>query len=316
MCGCQHENELDKVVGTLEWDRIELTNEVSEPIVKLHVREGEKVNQGDVVLEFDKRRAQATLNSFIAIEEQLQARLDELVAGSRIEVMEQAKQAVVQAKSELHLAEIDLARIKALVKKNLTSQADLDNSWAIYKKAKAQLALEEAKLDALLAGTRKEQVEQARKALQSAQAQVAHQQINLEHLTLLAPAKGLVDSLPYKEGEEPKTGSVVAVMLVGNNPYARVYIPEPLRAQIKPGQSAKVFVDGVESPFSGRVRVVSNDPVFTPYYSLTEADRSRLAYLAKVDLVDDEANQLPAGLPLNVVFESSETAIFQSDVKH
>jgi HlyD family secretion protein len=58
----------------------------------------------------------------------------------------------------------------------------------------------------------------------------------------------------------------------------------------------EVHADGVERNFQGTVRWVSSDASFTPYFALTEHDRSRLSYLAEIDLAD--AARLPAGLPV------------------
>jgi HlyD family secretion protein len=55
-------------------------------------------------------------------------------------------------------------------------------------------------------------------------------------------------------------------------------------------------VDGVDGAFTGRVRWVSSDATFTPYFALTEHDRSRLSYLAEIDI--PEAADLPSGVPL------------------
>jgi len=120
-----------------------------------------------------------------------------------------------------------------------------------------------------------------------------------------APRAGRVDALPFELGERPSAGAVVAVLLVGETPYARVYVPEPVRAQITPGSPAQVFVDGVEQPFAAKVRRVSSDAVFTPYFALTERDRTRLSYLAEV-VLEGEAHGLAAGVPVEVVFGKGE----------
>lgn len=301
--GCQQYNNSIDIVGTLEWDRIELTNESNEAIVQLMAKEGDRLKKDDIILSFDNRRAQADLNNAVAIRDQLAARLNELTAGARKEDIEQARQSVLQAKSYLHLAEIELSRSKTLFRQKLSSQTELDRTTTEFEGRKAQLALEQSKLNELETGSRKEQIEQAEQALQAAEAQRQHRQINLQQLQIRAPAEGLLDSLPFKVGEQPQPGSVVAVMLAGEHPYARVYIPEQIRAQIHAGKAASIYVDGVKQVFKAQVRSVSYDPAFTPYYSLTEADRSRLGYLAKLDLLDNSARELPAGLPLKVVFE-------------
>jgi HlyD family secretion protein len=90
----------------------------------------------------------------------------------------------------------------------------------------------------------------------------------------------------------------VAVLLADAAPYARVYVPEAVRAQAVPGARVTVHIDGVAGQFAGRVRSVSHEAAFTPYYALTERDRGRLSYLAKIDLEGDAARALPTGLPL------------------
>ncbi len=39
---------------------------------------------------------------------------------------------------------------------------------------------------------------------------------------------GVLDTLPFEVGERPGPGDVVAVLLTGEQPYARVYVPERL----------------------------------------------------------------------------------------
>ena len=88
-------------------------------------------------------------------------------------------------------------------------------------------------------------------------------------------------------------------MLGGRQPYARVYIPERLRAHVRPGVDARVSVDGLDAPVAAHVRWVAHEAAFTPYFALTERDRGRLTYLAKVD-IDDRQERLPDGVPVDV----------------
>jgi HlyD family secretion protein len=59
-------------------------------------------------------------------------------------------------------------------------------------------------------------------------------------------------------------------------------------------------VDGVAQPFTGALRYIAGEASFTPYYALTQRDRSRLAYLAEIDLPEPAARNLPAGVPVEV----------------
>jgi HlyD family secretion protein len=119
--------------------------------------------------------------------------------------------------------------------------------------------------------------------------------------TVRAPRPGIVEALPYELGERPAAGRAVAVLLADGAPYARVYVPEPLRSRFAAGAQVELTVDGQDRRYRGVVRYVSAEAAFTPYYSLTQKDRSRLAYAAEIDLVEQEAARLPTGLPVQVL---------------
>ena len=97
----------------------------------------------------------------------------------------------------------------------------------------------------------------------------------------------------------------MAVLLADGVPYARVYVPEPLRAEYRPGAQVNLRVDGVEAPLQGIVRFVSAEASFTPYYSLTQKDRTRLSYLAEITVGDPRAADLPAGVPVQVTLDDA-----------
>ncbi|HHS99244.1 MAG TPA: HlyD family efflux transporter periplasmic adaptor subunit [Thiomicrospira sp.] len=302
----QNNNHTLPVVGELEWERIELINELSEPIIARHAEEGDELQAGALILSLDARRATADLQALIANRDLLASKLQELISGSRIEDIEQAKQIVIQNQSEANLARLEYQRIKGLREKQLLSQDDLDKAFNALESKQAALTAAKANLNKLQTGNRMEHIEQARQALQVAEQQILRDKITLEHLQIRAPRAGRLDSLPFEIGEQPPVGSTVAVMLGGKQPYARTHIPEQIRAWIKPGTPATVQIDGVDQHFTAVVRSVHNAPDFTPYYALTETDRSRLSYLAKLDFVDAQVASLPAGLPLTVTFNLDE----------
>ena len=71
---------------------------------------------------------------------------------------------------------------------------------------------------------------------------------------------------------------------------AGVVVTDP---NLPPGNS---LFDGQPSTYPGTVRWISTDASFTPYFALTEHDRSRLSYVAEVDI--PAAGELPVGIPL------------------
>jgi HlyD family secretion protein len=299
---CQQTDPID-VVGTLEWDRVELTADAAEPIVAIEVREGVAVNRDQVVLRLDDRRVQAQLDQARARLAQDNARLAELQRGPRVERIEQARAGLAGAQGRLETAQHEVRRVRPLVKKELLSPSDLDTALAAYDTALAARDTARALLDELETGTTPEELDQAVAHRDASAAAVRGLEVSLERLTVRAPTAGVIDDLPLEPGERPALGAVVAVLLAGAAPHARVYLPEPLRTHVKVGDAAAVYIDGIDAPFDGRVRRVSADPAFTPYYSLTERDRSRLSYLTEVALEGEAARELPSGIPLRVIFE-------------
>ena len=92
------------------------------------------------------------------------------------------------------------------------------------------------------------------------------------------------------------------MLLDGRQPHARVFIPEQIRVRIKSGSAATIHVDGLDTPIAGKVRWVASEATFTPYFALTERDRGRLSYMAKIDITEAR-DRLPDGVPVEVELE-------------
>ncbi|PBJ83972.1 hemolysin secretion protein D [Lysobacteraceae bacterium NML93-0399] len=292
-----------EALGTLEYDRITLPAPAAERIVDIAVREGERVEAGARVLTLEHTRGDAQLAAAQADVARQREALDELRNGARAETVAQARANLSAAQAQARDARAYFDRLRPLGGQQLVSQADVDRARAAMGNADGQVAAAQAALDELRNGARPEQVAQAQAALGAAEAQLAAQSYSTERLDVVAPRAGRVDSLPYRLGDEAPIGAPLAVMLVGDQPYARIHVPEPLRAGIEVGDAVTVLVGASgERRYSGRVRMIRAEPAFTPYYALTGKDAARLSYLAEVQLEDAAA--LPAGLPLRVQFDA------------
>jgi HlyD family secretion protein len=302
--GCDRGRELP-LPGTLARERIEHAAQSAEPVVEWKVAEGQRVVAGTVLLILDPARAQAAVDRATAARDRALRRVDELVRGPRRETIDELQARYDGAKLQLATDEREFARQVDLAKKNLGTQAAADIQRSARDRAITALHAARAQLAAALQGTTLEELDQARAALAEAQALLTDAEVALARLTVVASADGVVDALPFKPGERPQLGQAVAVVLGDARVYARVYVPEPLRARVTVGTPAVISVDGLAKPFKGEVRYVASDAAYTPYYSLTEHDRSRLAFRAEIDLVmDADAAKLPSGVPVFVDFPS------------
>jgi HlyD family secretion protein len=263
LSACGNDSPLP-LVGTLERDRIELVADAQEPITRIAVHEGETVQPGQLILQLDDRRTRAQLQEATASRSQAMAHV-------------QAAQAtLLQAKN-------DFSRTQSLVKHGTRTPSDLDAARAALDNARANL-------------------DAARASLTAAQASIDNLDITLQRLSVRAPRAATVDSLPYHLGETPPIHGVIAVLLDNGTAYAQLYVPEALRNKIHPRLQATVHFDGLTRDYPASVHFISSDAAFTPYYALTERDRGRLSYLAKVYLDAGDNVKLPVGAPVTVDF--------------
>ena len=291
----------NRVVGELASDRIELTAESNEPITAIRFAEGDLVTAGQVLVEQDNTRAAARLAEAEAVLAQMQARLDELVRGPRAERIEAARASVEGATQELDFRESELLRTREVHARGLASPDALDRAQVALDTAQSNLKLRLAQLEELLSGTTIEELAQAEQAVKQAAAQRDGAKISLNRHVIQSPVSGIAESRLFELGERPTPGQPVVIVLGGEQPYARVYVPERLRVHVDAGDTAIVFVDGLDTPAQGRVRWVASEAAFTPYYALTERDRGRLSYVAKIDF-DNGDGRLPDGVPVEVEF--------------
>ncbi len=297
LSACGHDHADSQLLGTLEWDRIAVPAEVSEPITQILVNEGDHVAAGQLILTLDARRTQAQVDAAQADVKRLSAALDELRHGARVETIDASRAALARAETTADNAHITRDRAADLRRKGLGSQADLDNAETALKQAEADTNAARANLAVLLHGTRIEDLLQGEASLAQSQANLTQLQVTQEHLQVHAPRAGRVDALPFKLNDRPPAGASVVSLLVGDAPYARVFVPESRRAETQQGARFEVHVDGVGTPFTATLVRVHSEASFTPYYALSGDDASRLTYRGELLLDGDAARKLPAGIP-------------------
>ncbi len=286
-------------LGTLERERIAHTATVSEVITALPVSTGTLVKKGTVLVTLDNTIQTALLAKAQAQMQQAKANLEKVHNGAREEEVAAASAQVAGAKAALVKSEANYQRAKTLIKKELASQATLDNALASRDENTARLHSAQENLLQLINGARIEDLKIAEAILATTIAVVDSEKKKLKDLTITAKRDGLLDNLPWNLGERVTLGSPVAIVLAGKAPFARVYVPEPYRIKIKIADKLTVHIDGLSDPIIGTVRWISSEPAFTPYFALNQEERANLMYLAEIQLPDSAA-ELPMGVPAQV----------------
>lgn len=293
------DNNAHLALGTLERDRIVLKATAAEIITQLPIVEGSDVKAGDLLLQLDDRRQQALVAKADANLASAQANLTKLQNGARPEDIAAARSQVKGAEAQLVEAQKTFARAETLVSKKLAGAAELDSARAKRDSAQANLDKSHENLLLLTNGTREEDLQQAEAQVALAKAALELEQYNLSELSIRATSNARLDHLPKHLGERTSVGEAVATLLDNTAPYARIYIPETHRVKTHAGQELVIHIDGLAEAQTGKLRWISQDPAFTPYFALNSTDRARLVYLAEVQLPDSAAH-LPSGLPVQV----------------
>lgn len=292
-----------EALGTLEWDRVNGRAIQSEVIAEVFVTEGDVVAVGAPLLRLDSRKQEAQVQKYEADLQQAVWQEKELQKGPRQEEIAEARARLSAADANVITTKLTYGRQKTLRSGDFTSQELLDNANNNYLTAKAQQQERTETLNKLLAGTRIEQLEQARARVVSLESLLEGARLLLEEYVIVATRAGRVDSLPYKLGDKPPQMAVLSTILSGEAPWARVYIPEPYRSRMKIGEEYQMSIDGQAEPFTVKLRSLQAKSSFTPYFALTEKDRSYLSYVAELDVVGEKAKQLSSGTPVQLSLE-------------
>jgi HlyD family secretion protein len=252
-----------------------------------------------LLVKLDDTLQKAQVDKASAQVQQAQAQLEKLRHGAREEEVAAARANVAGARSALVESKATYMRILNLKKQKLVSQSELDKARAARDASQAGLQSSQEALLVLTNGTREEDLRAAEAVLDAAIANLASENKRLADLSVVATRDGILDNLPWNLGERVTIGSPLAIVLAGEAPYARIYVPEPYRVRMKVGDQLVLHVDGIDKPIIGHLRWISSESAFTPYYALNQAERSRLMYRAEVQLPDSETG-LPNGVPAQV----------------
>jgi len=306
-CGDNHQHQ---ALGTLERDRIVLKATAAEIITAEPIREGTFVKKGDLLVQLDDTQERVFVKKAEADLASAKANQAKMRNGARTEDIAAARAQLDRADSQLLQAEATFKRVNTLAQQKLVGQADLDNARTVRDSAQADVRQVKQNLLLLTNGTRIEDLQQADAQVAEAEAALSLEQYKLNQLSVVATRDAFLDRLPKYVGERTTLADPLVILLAGSAPYARVYILEPERAKLHIGQTLNIHVDGYKNPFMGKLRWVSQDPAFTPYYGLNSRDRALLMYLAEIDL-PESAKEVPSNLPVQVDLPTDN----QSDAK-
>ncbi|MCA1175547.1 MULTISPECIES: HlyD family secretion protein [unclassified Pantoea] len=235
-----------------EGDAVTIAPKAAGYVVKLLVKDNQRVKQGDLLVEIDPRdtsaqrdQAKAQLGLAQAQLHQAQAQL----ALSRVQYPAQRDQALAdQAKAQANLlnAQADYRRQRG-VDPRATSQRNIDTAAAQLRSAEAQLQSAKAQVEVasqvqLQIRQQETNVEARQQQVEQAQAQLNTAELNLSYTQVRAPYDGFVTKRNVQVGTLVQAGTAL-FSLVSPDIWINANFKESQLARMNPGDKVDISID-------------------------------------------------------------------------
>ncbi|HEY1931557.1 MAG TPA: HlyD family efflux transporter periplasmic adaptor subunit [Acetobacteraceae bacterium] len=284
--------------GNVEIRQVDLSFNAEGTVIAMPRHEGDHVKQGDLMAELDPATYQSAAALAEARRDAAKSTLDELLAGTRPEDIDQARANFAAAQASLADAQATFARQRDLAARNVSSQQQLDDARMAMDSAVAKQAQTQAALTEAINGPRIQDIDAARANLRAAQATVDLANTQLARSKLFAPADGIVMTRVIEPGTVVLPAASVYSMALDNEAWIRAFASEPLLARVAPDTEVTIATDGGQS-YKGRIGYVSPAAEFTPKTVETPELRTQLVYRLRIR-VENPDSRLRQGMPVTI----------------
>jgi HlyD family secretion protein len=227
-------------------------------IIKLHVKEGDHVKQGQLLAQLESVQSSADVNATRA---SVQAAETDAAAGAA--ALNTSLADLNRARSDAVHAKLDWERAQGLYNAALIAKQDYDVKKAAWESADAGLAQAEAK------------VAQAKAEKDSMDKHITQNQANLTRVTDVlqkttyeAPFDGVITNLPVREGEtvvigiQNSPGSTLMTLADLSVITSEVKVDETDIVNVRLGQPADVTIDAIpHKVFHGIVSEIGDNAI-------------------------------------------------------
>jgi HlyD family secretion protein len=303
-----YDSEAIVLHGNVDLRQLDLPFKDSERIAEVLVEEGTTVRAGQVLARLDTGRLLPRIKQAEANRAAQSEVLRKLRNGARPEEIAQARAALAAAEAEAANAKSQLERLKAISdasKGRAVSVQDMEVATMQARMSEARARNAKETLALVLAGPRKEEIEQAQAQLDAAAAELALLKRQLADAELVAPTEGVIRNRLMEPGELATPGRPVFSIALDNPKWIRAYVSEPDLGRINVDMPASVLSDSApDQPIEGRVAFISSTAEFTPKTVQTEELRTSLVYEVRV-FVQDAQNRLRLGMPATVRIDTA-----------
>lgn len=315
------------LLARIDQDQIDRQHEKEQAALSAAVSQLAELNTG---IEFSRVSTESDIALRQAEVKQAQAYLNELLAGSRPQEIEQAQAALSDARTQQVQATQDWERAQRLYKDGDISTAQRDQYLSRYESSGAAVKQAAERLAIVKEGPRSQQIDAARAQvdradaavrlseanwlelkrkqqevstrraeIDKARAQVAVVKAQLQDTVAASPIDGVVLSKASDLGEILSPGTTVMTVGDIDRPWVRGYITESDLGRVKLGSPVRISTDSFPGKiYLGTISFIASNAEFTPKHIQTSEERVKLVYRVKID-VENPARELKLNMPVD-----------------
>ena len=227
-------------------------------IVKLHVKEGDRVKKGQLLAQLENVQSSADVSAMRA---SVQAAETDSVAAEA--ATKTAMADLNRAKSDAERAKLDYDRAQGLYRDQLIAKQEYDAKKAAWESADAGVAQALARL-----AQGKAQKDSSDKRITQSSANLTRVADVLRKTTYEAPFDGVITNLPVREGEtvvigiQNSPGSTIMTLADMSVITSEVKVDETDIVNVRLGQPAEVTIDAIpRKTFHGTVTEIGNNAI-------------------------------------------------------
>lgn len=337
----EHREKALQLPGTVEVQEVRLGSKIGGRVAEVLTREGDLVQAGQLLVRIEAPELEAQREQWLArvqsmsaalekmrsgaraeekeaaeaTAEAAQARYERLKTGSRSEEIRQAEAELKREEATLTVAKQELDRHDWLRSRGAGSGTDTDSARAEHGRSLARVAAARARLDLLVAGSRKEDIDEAAAELKRAranalllqngnrsedilQAEAAlaeaggklHEiEAQLREASVQSPEQAVVEVLSVRKGDVVAPNQTILRVLRADDLWVKVFVPETELGKVRLGQDVEVAIDSYPNKrFAGSVIQIASESEFTPRNVQSAEERRNQVFAVKVHVADSE----------------------------
>lgn len=285
--------------GYVEGDYVLMAPVEVAQIDAVNVRRGDRVADGQILVELERRDAEIALAQARAALAQAQSKMADLSTGRRDAEIAVIEAALAQARANAAEAQREVERERDLVHKGVVTEAKFDVTRTKNEIAQAKVAELEANLDVARLPARQDAIKAAQAAIDQARAAEDSASWRMGKRVISATASGTVFDVIRNPGEIAGPAAPVLSILPDGAVKLRLFVPESALASVSVGTVLSVECDACPPGQTATVSYVSDSPEFTPPVIYSLENRQKLVFLIEAR-PDAGADRLMPGQIVNV----------------